>query len=306
MSRDDQSRVAAVIPTHSRWEEAELCLRALVGSTYAGLEVVLVDDGSTDGTAEKCRRMLPQVQLLTGDGDLWWSGAVNLGVRHALGRGADYILLLNDDNRVDPETVERLVNCARATGPLTIACAQVRAVEEADYCVWAGGPPIWDTRPYSLVRNAFGLPDYVLTPHPPGGQGVLIPSACFRRIGLMDQGAFPQYYGDHDFYYRAMRAGYRMVVDLRAAVWSKISKTGVHDRQQPATVSWTVEYLFGRRSLMNLVVLARCMWRYCPRREMPALYLRQVWSALRRVAHAWHWRAALIYGGWRRSGNHSQ
>ncbi len=294
------AKVAAVIPTHTRWEEAELCLRALVNSTYPDLEIVLVDDGSTDGTTENCRRMFPQVHLLSGDGNLWWSGSVNMGIEYALDRGSDYILLLNDDNQVEPWTVERLVNCARSIGPLTIASSQVCTVEDTGDCVWEGGPPIWDSRPYSLVKNAFNSPDYVLTPHPPGGQGVLIPSECFDAVGLMDHRAFPQYYGDHDFYYRAMRAGYRIVVDLQAVVRSKINMTGVHYRMQPATVGWTFEFLFGRRSLMNIVVLARCMWRHCPRRDMPALYLHQVRAALKRVSHAWHWRVALIYGGWRK------
>src|SRR5262245_11719890 len=95
-------RLFVVIPTHNRWEQARVCLSALSRATYERFETVLIEDGCVDGTAEHCKKEFPDVHILHGDGNLWWSGAINLGVEYALEHGADAIVWLNDDNRVEP------------------------------------------------------------------------------------------------------------------------------------------------------------------------------------------------------------
>jgi GT2 family glycosyltransferase len=64
-----------------------------------------VDDGSTDGTAEAISDQFKEGQLLRGDGTLWWTGSINLGIGHAMWQASadDAVLVINDDLEVDPD-----------------------------------------------------------------------------------------------------------------------------------------------------------------------------------------------------------
>src|SRR5260370_41207151 len=88
-TKKDAPRVFVIIPTHNRWDEAHVALTRLLQSDYPSFEVVLVDDGCTDGTARNCQSEFPSVTILEGDGNLWWSGAINLGTQYARDHGAD-------------------------------------------------------------------------------------------------------------------------------------------------------------------------------------------------------------------------
>src|SRR5260370_14464411 len=107
VDKEADPRVFIVMPTYNRWVEARVSLACLLKSDYQTFRIVLVEDACTDGTVEKCRAEFPEVEILHGDGNLWWSGAINEGVEYALKRGADAIVWLNDDNQVEPDTLSR-------------------------------------------------------------------------------------------------------------------------------------------------------------------------------------------------------
>jgi GT2 family glycosyltransferase len=94
------------------WNGGEDTLRAV--ESLRGVETIVVDNGSTDGSAAEVERRFPQVELIRTGANLGFAGGNNVGIRRALERGADWVLLLNNDAVADPGVAAALERAAAA------------------------------------------------------------------------------------------------------------------------------------------------------------------------------------------------
>ncbi|MEK9137687.1 MAG: glycosyltransferase, partial [Bacteroidota bacterium] len=117
--------VYAVILAHDNYNDTEECLESVSRSTYPRLQVLVVDNGSTDGTADRVRETFPDVQVLETGRNLNVPAGYNVGFTHALQSGADYVLMLNNDTVVEETMVEDLVAVARTDPRLGILMPKV-------------------------------------------------------------------------------------------------------------------------------------------------------------------------------------
>ncbi|EDX74678.1 glycosyl transferase, group 2 family protein [Coleofasciculus chthonoplastes PCC 7420] len=109
MTRD---RLAVLMTCYNRKPKTLACLAALYNQRLPSqwtMDVYLVDDSSTDGTAEAVRQMYPQVKILHGDGTLFWNGGMRLAWAEAMKQDYDYYLWLNDDTVLYPEAINTLL-----------------------------------------------------------------------------------------------------------------------------------------------------------------------------------------------------
>jgi GT2 family glycosyltransferase len=175
----------------------------------------VVDDGSSDGTYEMARVEHPEVVLLRGDGSLYWTGAMRLGIEYILAHCAadDYVLLLNDDLVFAPNLVENLVETV-GRHPQSLIQAVESCLDDPDL-IWQGGAEVnWWTAKHRLVNYHRRISEF-----PPGycqrsayltGRGVLIAIEVFRSVGNFDSRY--QQNGDPEFTRRAAKAGYDLLV----------------------------------------------------------------------------------------------
>ncbi|MBI5380788.1 MAG: glycosyltransferase family 2 protein [Opitutae bacterium] len=201
--------VGLVIPVHNRRELTLACLRRLRADGVLGwAEAIVVDDGSTDGTADAVRAEFPEAVLLRGDGRLWWTGATALGMSEALTRGARHIFWLNDDCAPAPGACRRLLDTATRTGTVVTGVCRV---EPAGLVVYGG-----------LRRGRIGLQlvtdlgDDLTACDAACGNFVCFPRAVVEALSLPDARRFPHAHGDTDYTLRATAQGFRVCIDPQA------------------------------------------------------------------------------------------
>lgn len=229
--------IEVVIPVHNRRAITLRCLELLAAQADAEFRVTVVDDGSSDGTSQAITERFAHVDVLQGDGSLWWAGATNLGIRHALQRDAvaPYILMLNDDVEFDSGYLAQMKDCAVANPGCLIGTLAVYS-DDPDRVLWCGKAVPYRRCWYGYVpRDSVSgcVPAEALP-----GRGMLVPTEVFKYIGLLDEKPFPQYAADLDFSLRARKAGYRLLCCCDTALTAMASKTGagsIH-RRDPITV----------------------------------------------------------------------
>lgn len=109
-------RVIAVVLNWCDEEVSRACLRSLDESDYHPLSVLLVDNASPDGSGERLQNEFPHIDFLQTGSNLGYSGGNNRGIEWALKRGADFILVLNNDTVIEAEAIAKLVEAAEEGG----------------------------------------------------------------------------------------------------------------------------------------------------------------------------------------------
>jgi len=220
-----QPSIAVIIPAYNRKEITLNSLRGLQGIHVDGIcvNVVVVDDGSNDGTAASIGEEFPSVTVLEGNGSLWWSGATNLGVEYALQNNASYILTLNDDVTYEPDFLTKMLETARKN-TRAIVCGLVCYENRKEIIFSAGryraGFLGYKTPARHSNEMVTALTEKLLESELESGYAMLIPVELFRLIGLFDARRFPHHMGDMDFVLRARKVGYPVLIDTRAHIYT--------------------------------------------------------------------------------------
>jgi GT2 family glycosyltransferase len=257
--------IGVVVPTHNRVGELLDCLESIYQQEDIKLSVFVINDGSKDNTTVKVKEVYPDVSVIEGDGNLWWSGSNNLGIKAAINQGCNYILLLNDDNILAPNAVKAMLECALTHADTIVgSLVLIKNTNTIGYAGagidWLkGGPFLKDYRKeYTNQYQELIDCDFL------GGQGVLIESSIFTRFGLFDAKSFPQYHGDADFYIRVRKQGIKIVVTPDSIVWDGINPDGFPRYGFRQGLGKLIEAYTSRRSAVNLVEISHFFYRHCP------------------------------------------
>jgi len=217
-----QGKIYIVVPVFNRKSFTQRFLCCIRSQTFRNFEIIILDDGSTDGTVELITEQFREVQLLRGNGNLWWTGAINLGIRHAMAQAseADAILVINDDLEVNSDYLEILHRVWKSMPRALIGSVAVD-IHNPEIIV-DGGRTLnrWTAKGTILnaKRKLSEFPqDHYTDVSGLTGWGTLIPIQVFREIGLYDDKHFQQC-GDTELPVRAKNAGYRLIVSYEAVV----------------------------------------------------------------------------------------
>lgn len=262
--------ISVLIACHNRRSTTVRALETLRAQrSHARISVVLTDDGSTDGTSAAAEAVFPDIEIVPESGHAYWARSMARAENVALRRDPDFLLWFNDDVRLDPDAIERLLTVA-TTFPGAIVVGAVRDPASGEIT-------------YGGRRRAGRHPQRFLTVPQSGraqavdtfnGNVVLVPRFAYQAVGPID-GAFPHAYADDDYGLRAKAVG--------IPLWLAPGSVGMCERQASPRPSRSLRERWARlQSPKGLPLDAQI--RYLRRhggREWP-LYL--VWSYARRLA----------------------
>lgn len=268
-------KIAPIIPTFNRKDSLLHVLESLKKQDIkdAALSIAVIVDGSTDGTREAVRSLFPDVKIIQGDSNWWWTKSVNQGCKWALENNADAVLLLNDDIRLDDRYFEHLLNAVNQEphaiiGSLNITDGKERKIyfSGAQKVRWWLGK-LQRYHPFLSPANGklSGLHKTVVLP----GRGLWIPSWVFEKIGFFDQEALPHYKADYDFVLRAAKHNIPAFISWDAVIYTNLEKTGQGATFTRQSFSRFTRSLFYNRSRTNLFQNFKYYWRHFPRVLLP-------------------------------------
>ncbi|MBN2272720.1 MAG: glycosyltransferase family 2 protein [Bacteroidales bacterium] len=280
-------QIAIIIPVYNHLSFTKQALADLSSALKDIQEplfpVIIIDDGSSDGTGEWININYPDVHLLQGDGNLWWSGAVNMGARYALeSLKADFILLWNNDINFDGCYFRNLIRIIKENNNDTIIGSKILVEEQPDI-IWSMGGY------FNPVSGKHGMVGYfkkneevykkVFEADWLTGMGTIIPGQIIEKLGYWDNINFPQYSGDSDFTYRAKLKGHKIIVHPDLILFNKTEHSGV-----------TRPHSF--KQLLNLLTDNRSKSNFKRNLKFYKLYAK----SCRAYMH-FYWKYCLIFGG---------
>jgi GT2 family glycosyltransferase len=252
-------KITIIIPVFNGLSYTKKCLHSLfdqivsVSSAEATFEIVLVDDGSTDGTGDWIVKNFPQVHLLKGDGNLWWSGGINKALIFGLDTlSTDYFIWWNNDIISNDQYFKDVIKLLKNHTHDTIIGSKIFYAQQPD-TIWSMG---------GLFNPRTGKKSMVGTHEKDSdkyyeqiscdwltGMGTVTHHSVYRKIGLLDEKRFPQYHGDSDFTFRAKKAGFAIIADPSLIIFNDTRNSGLkHDE----SFNRLFKSLFSIRSNYNL------------------------------------------------------
>ena len=191
------------------WNGGEDTPKAL--ASLRGVDVVCVDNGSSDGSDLVVEREFPEVELIRTGANLGFAGGNNVGIRRALERGADWVLLMNNDAELEPGLPDALERAATARPDAGLLACKV-LFEDGETVMYAGASfNAW--LGYSGRRVGWGERDTFDELHDvdrADGAAMAVSRAAVERIGLLDEDLFA-YVEDVEWSLRIRRAGFAVV-----------------------------------------------------------------------------------------------
>lgn len=241
------------------------CLESVAALAGGPFPVLVVDNGADENSAEFFSRRFPKVEVLALPENLGYAGGNNEGIRHVLHSGAEFVLLLNNDVVVDPDTVEGLMAVAGEDPRVGIAGPKVCCMSRERLLFAAGSFVDW--RRGEVVHRGLFQPEESLAGSGGGGNVdflvgccLLLRRSCIEQVGLFDVEYFLNF-EDVDLGVRAGRAGLDVVYVPGSRVWHEVSAS------------------LGRGSPVNTYYMTRNALRFFWMRSAPGIR----WLAVTRI-----------------------
>lgn len=201
--------IAVLLTCFNRKEKTLTCLSSLF-SIFSECDVYLVDDGSTDGTAEAIQKFFPQVKLIPSDGDLFWNRGMCLAWQEAAKHDYEYYLWLNDDVVLYKSSIKELLECSTLANDHAVISGIIESKDQLETLYGGSNQYKSLLKPNDTMQQVTYL----------NGNVVLVPRSVYKILGTLD----PTYHhdmGDVDYGFRAAEKGISVYTTRRPIAYGE-------------------------------------------------------------------------------------
>jgi GT2 family glycosyltransferase len=233
MTQSVQSRVGIVLVNLNGYKDTARCLQSLAEISYKNVELIVVDNGSTDDSGARLRLEFPEVTHIRSDENLGFTGGNNLGIEHAISNGSDHVLLLNNDTFVLPNFLDPLVARLESDKKIAAVSGKIYYAPETrggkDHIIWYAGC----YRKWHMGYHHYGVEEkdtgqYDTPREIPYASGclMLLRGSVIREIGVLSPEYFI-YWEEADWCHRARDAGYICMYEPKSVIYHNFTSAAL-------------------------------------------------------------------------------
>jgi len=287
----NEAMVSVIIVCHNSRHWLEKCLSSLLAQTYSPLEIIVIDNGSSDGSANWLNEAYPPVKQVSLDHTQTLARALNLGIETARG---EYYLLLNPDVELEPDALASMVDIAQRYSSCAAVAPKLRFSWAPAFLNGLGnfvGALSWGT---DCALGHLDLGQFDGWHEVPSAcfAATLIPSVVYKIVGPVDEG-FPLYYEDSDWCYRARLMGYSIFAAPKAVVYHAFGGRFPGEDKARMTQTKLRQVSFGRLRFATKILRWKYLLRFLSGYLVEDLIraglalLQGKWGHIRAIIQAW-------------------
>lgn len=234
----EKAQVTVVIPHYNGKKILFDCLESLFKNTFKDFKVLLIDNGSTDGSQAMVRAAFPQVELIQNEENKGYAGACNQGIELA---DTEYVLLLNNDTVAPTNFLEELVKALENDRSAAMVQPKILSIQDHQFFDYSGGAggemdilgyPFARGRIFDTVEKDKGQYDRLTNQvFWTSGCALLLRKSVIEKIGALDEDFFA-HQEEIDLNWRAQLLGYRNLVALKTYIYHYSGYTLRKDNQR--------------------------------------------------------------------------
>ena len=228
-----------VTAVHNRYKITEAFIDLLLKQTYKDIQLILVDDGSTDGTAEMVKCKMPSAIILKGNGKLWWGGSLHKAYKWICSndeiKDSDYIMFSNDDVKFENDYIEKAISILEEKSKILLVGygVSMQTGKQVDGAVQFDFPDVIN----NVVNREEAYGNCAST------RSLFFRVGDFKCIGGFHPVLLPHYGSDYEWTIRASKKGYKIYCTDKLQYGVDEDTTGIKQRKLKA--------FFSKRAVSN-------------------------------------------------------
>jgi GT2 family glycosyltransferase len=200
--------VGVIFVNWNGWQHTIAACRSLDQSSHKAIEIIIVDNASADDSLTRLRAALPQAHIIANAFNAGFAGACNIGIRHAVQLGCEYVYLLNNDAVAESETIANLVQGSKSKDDSALLGSVLIYISSGTYQFFGSrtGNVVREPEFLTFERDAALLSEDFIETDFIVGAAFFIPVRMLDQNGPFDERFFLNY-EETDFCYRARKLG---------------------------------------------------------------------------------------------------
>ncbi|GIW23167.1 MAG: hypothetical protein KatS3mg068_2174 [Candidatus Sericytochromatia bacterium] len=248
-----------ILPVHNRKDTTINFINNLKKQTYKNFKLILVDDGCEDGTVESVSKIIDDIVILKGNGNLWWAGslqkAYNYLKKNIKENYNDFVLIINDDTEIEEDFLENGLKIM-IKNDKSILQAKGYSLYQKDKCIDSGAFINWKNFTFSSNSDNINC----LTT-----RGLLIKFKDFIDIGGFHPILLPHYASDIEYTFRFYKNGFKLLVDDSFKIFIDDLKTGISiNSLYKYNFFYFLKKMFSKKCIDNPITMINLILISCP------------------------------------------